>query len=518
MLVAPDNGYKAKLTDFGTSHLLDALTANHVQRGTPAYWAPELLRAVGGNAEEAAALDYPSVDTYAYGVLLCELWSEGASPFRDMPRPYDNEENDLMAAVCNDGWRPSVPPGMPEEYAALMRSCWSAEPAERPTFETVCDTLAALRAASSAVPARTRSSLGGPEWPLAAATTAARTATTRAQLVLSYKPSVPRGTTCQLTAQFLPESLEQEPLIGPAHSLNDDGTLRVALGMHVAAGDSCELKLHPQDGCASWLGAANARIEFGKTVQLVIRPRWEQAPRLPACGIAAALRVDVERTAVTEPGSRRKPFPVLRVLGSVSLLLAKQEAPRVRGAWPSAERVCCLSRMPSLLRLGAPKADVFISYRDTETGMRSNNGYAFSVQSELEAAGYSVFCYATLIREGSAWVNVLQHGLDACAAFVPICSPEYGDLDISPWTHNEVLYGTHRRRQLGAPAIVPLWHHGAYPPADTAGLLTPDLARVPAGGTPARDLDFGAVMKELLAALANAGVKGTLLPPPPHAA
>jgi hypothetical protein len=132
------------------------------------------------------------------------------------------------------------------------------------------------------------------------------------------------------------------------------------------------------------------------------------------------------------------------------------------------------------------------------------------VESALVNLGFSVFCYATLVSEGSAWVSVLTHGIEACAAFVPICSPQYGDLDLSPWTHNELVQATRRKRACASPAILPIWHHGAYPPADTAPLLAPGgvpLSRVPAGDVPAVDCEFEEVMTALLASLKAAGVE-----------
>ena len=37
--------------------------------------------------------------------------------------------------VAQDGLRPTLPPGVPDPYSDLMKACWHAEPARRPSFE-----------------------------------------------------------------------------------------------------------------------------------------------------------------------------------------------------------------------------------------------------------------------------------------------------------------------------------------------------------------------------------------------
>ena len=42
------------------------------------------------------------------------------------------------------GYRPQVPPDMPEGYAALMKACWHERPEERPPFEDIVNYLRTL--------------------------------------------------------------------------------------------------------------------------------------------------------------------------------------------------------------------------------------------------------------------------------------------------------------------------------------------------------------------------------------
>jgi hypothetical protein len=502
--------------------LVSQLSTSHiVQRGTMVYMAPELLQAQGAPAAALAALDYKKVDVYAFGVLLCELWSGGRSPFAGMPRDYGEEESDLLAQVCIKNWRPAVPEGMPDDFSGLMQNCWQKAPHERLGFDGVCDVLLTLWKAeeaaaaaeppspSAATPLGRTSSVS-----VAAMASAARPQTACARVAIRYQPSVPRGAEVPMHVTFSVDApgaaaaTAEAPATHADGALGEDGFLRVELIFHVAPGDACQLNLQAVDGSESWLGSASGLLVPGAASLLTLRPRWETAPELPECGVCAALRVDVLRTPPAAPDAKRKPIASLRVLGSLSMLLApapRLAARRSRGAWPQRDAVLSLVRLPPML--ATRPADVMISYRDTETGLRSGNGFAFKVQEALEDAGYSVFCYATLVREGSAWVNVLTHGIQACAAFIPICSPQYGDLDLSPWTHNEVVQAGRRRRARGAPAILPVWHHGVYPPADTAEVFTPDVRRVPAGEQPAEGLPLEEVVAELLRALKEAGVE-----------
>ncbi len=522
-----------QVTDFGTSHLVSQLSTSHiVQRGTMVYMAPELLQAQGAPAAALAALDYKKVDMYAFGILLCELWSGGRSPFCAMPREYGEEESDLLAQVCNAGWRPAVPEGMPGDYASLMQNCWQKAPEERLGFDGVCDVLeslwkaeadAAAAAASASPPSRTGSGVGSPlargaSVGAAALASAARAQTTCARVAIRYQPSVPRGAEVPMHVSFSLDppgaaAAAAAPATHADGALGDDGFLRVELIFHVAPGDACQLNLQAVDGSESWLGSASGQLVPGAASQLTLRPRWEMAPELPECGVCAALRVDVLRTPPAASDAKRKPIASLRVLGSISMLLAPAPllaARRSRGAWPQPAAILSLVRLPPML--ATRPADIMVSYRDSETGLRSSNGFAFKVQEALEDAGYSVFCYATLVREGSAWVNVLTHGIQACRAFIPIASPQFGDIDISPWTYNEVVQAGRRQRERGSPLILPVWHHGAYPPADTAAVFTPAVRRVPAGEVPAESLPLEDVVEELLRALKEAGVEPSAPP------
>ncbi|KAG5178908.1 putative serine/threonine protein kinase [Tribonema minus] len=121
-----------RIVDFGLScfnHPGADLTA---ETGTYRYMAPEVIR---HEPYSAAA------DVYSYGIVLWELLAR-AQPFEGLT-PIQ-----AAFAVARKGLRPTLPPATPPPLAQLVRACWAADPALRPSFALVCDAaVPALRAA-----------------------------------------------------------------------------------------------------------------------------------------------------------------------------------------------------------------------------------------------------------------------------------------------------------------------------------------------------------------------------------
>ncbi|WP_341715569.1 protein kinase [Micromonospora sp. FIMYZ51] len=124
----------AKVLDFGIAALAgpqSAGTSSEPMMGTPAYTAPERLRAGAPN---------PASDVYALGVLLHRTLTG------DVPLPVRSWEE----AVLVHARRPPVPPprvpGLPTGVAELVRACLDPDPARRPGAGEVA---ARLRAATA---------------------------------------------------------------------------------------------------------------------------------------------------------------------------------------------------------------------------------------------------------------------------------------------------------------------------------------------------------------------------------
>ena len=82
------------------------------------------------------------------------------------------------------------------------------------------------------------------------------------------------------------------------------------------------------------------------------------------------------------------------------------------------------------------------------------------------------------------WLHPLLHGAAACRVFMPLCSPRYGDLDVSPWGAAELLHAAAAAARGGGPLILPVWHSGAeFPPNDDTWALLQQVP--PAAITPA---------------------------------
>lgn len=107
-----------KLCDFGL------INAREVTAGTPNYMAPELFLSKPHGV---------SVDTFAFGVLLNEMFS------REVPwdgyQPFDIKERVVK------GERPPTPRTMPHACEGLLRKAWHQHASLRPRIEQVVTTL-----------------------------------------------------------------------------------------------------------------------------------------------------------------------------------------------------------------------------------------------------------------------------------------------------------------------------------------------------------------------------------------
>jgi serine/threonine protein kinase len=548
VLVDATKGYAAKLTDFGTSRLMSVLALNCTMKrpaGTHAYMAPEVLN---GSATKEQA---PKVDVYAYGILLYELYS-GKPPnswYRQLEsyrEAFDNTGDALsgLMRVVLGGERPSLEgvgtqPGVrfsvPARVAALVPRCVAASPGERPTFRDICGALQR----------------------------------TRARLTVRYSPSLARGAACEVhialrmdDAASALDGEEAAPSEAPSETAAapvDDGMTCFDFIVPAREGDTCVIRLAPVASADAWMGSTTVVLGDAlpplapgpaplRSATLTVQPDWGQCPE---AGHRSALKITWERRSVVPPsgpvphagtaaGSPLQPPPggtprsLSSSLGSLALRLAGERSLRTR--WPSTKAVRRAAAVDN--------PDIFVSYRDVETGRMGNRFSLDELQPALEREGYSVFCYALQLRAGDAWVSVLTDGIEKAKAFIPVCSPTYADLSSSPWTSNELFHAS-RTAELRAeaaaaaaakglskddggaaaadvaaaqapppparPFLLPLWHSGIFPPPDTAAILGPLAARrVPAGPTSADAIiargDLSAVIQELVAALKAAGV------------
>ncbi|PNW79397.1 hypothetical protein CHLRE_09g413400v5 [Chlamydomonas reinhardtii] len=125
-------GVVAKVADFGLSVRLDASAthASNMFQGSLTHMAPEVMLA--GHVSRAA-------DVFAFGITLWEIFTSG-HPYRGTPGAL------LGHQTSKEGRRPVFPLGTPAAFKGLAERCWAPEPAARPTFNEILDTLLRLRA------------------------------------------------------------------------------------------------------------------------------------------------------------------------------------------------------------------------------------------------------------------------------------------------------------------------------------------------------------------------------------
>ncbi|PNH11049.1 putative serine/threonine-protein kinase, partial [Tetrabaena socialis] len=147
----------AKLADFGLATYVDEREGTHVsatsaqasrggagegrdgtwEGGTLSHVAPELL--LHGHISR-------HVDTYAFGILLHELFTGGRA-YSGVPKAL------LPHQVAVQGLRPVLPPYTPPAFRLLVESCWDANPHSRPSIQGVMAALQSMRAAQGAAAA-----------------------------------------------------------------------------------------------------------------------------------------------------------------------------------------------------------------------------------------------------------------------------------------------------------------------------------------------------------------------------
>jgi len=76
-----------------------------------------------------------TADVYAFGIILWEVLTR--------LEPYeDKEPMQIVVEVVNENLRPTIPAEhLDNVLVPLMRDCWHADPAQRPTFKLIGDRL-----------------------------------------------------------------------------------------------------------------------------------------------------------------------------------------------------------------------------------------------------------------------------------------------------------------------------------------------------------------------------------------
>ncbi|EFJ06927.1 hypothetical protein SELMODRAFT_269874 [Selaginella moellendorffii] len=121
-----DKNWVVKVCDFGLSRMKHhTFLSSKSQAGTPEWMAPEVLRNEPSNEKS---------DVYSFGVILWELAT--------LQQPWHGMNSmQVVGAVGFQNRRLDIPADMDPAIAKIIQECWQNDPALRPTFHEIMDSL-----------------------------------------------------------------------------------------------------------------------------------------------------------------------------------------------------------------------------------------------------------------------------------------------------------------------------------------------------------------------------------------
>jgi serine/threonine protein kinase len=96
------------------------------------YLAPEVLRRIKNDVEQAVPREYKSVDVFSFGAILHEVLVGGV-PFKNV------SDIDALLSLLEEGKRPKMT-NSEEAYEflrILLKECWETEETKRPSMSKV---------------------------------------------------------------------------------------------------------------------------------------------------------------------------------------------------------------------------------------------------------------------------------------------------------------------------------------------------------------------------------------------
>ena len=122
------------ITDFGLSKSIDQKNTlfQSAVFGTPVFMAPEIVFSESKNG--VFSYDGKKSDVYSFAMLCYQLLS-GIQPFRNAVNQFQ------LYRILSNGERPSIPDDFNANLKELIEFCWSQNPDERPSFESIIEKL-----------------------------------------------------------------------------------------------------------------------------------------------------------------------------------------------------------------------------------------------------------------------------------------------------------------------------------------------------------------------------------------
>jgi len=131
-----DSSGTVKLFDFGLAFNVASNDSDNAEPqilndrcGTPRYMAPENGLDLGYSLP---------ADVYSFGILFWEIWS--------LKKPFSRikTSEEMQKAVFTKEERPKISNQWPESLSAIMISCWSKQPSDRPDMHYVKKNLSVI--------------------------------------------------------------------------------------------------------------------------------------------------------------------------------------------------------------------------------------------------------------------------------------------------------------------------------------------------------------------------------------
>ncbi|KAL4243264.1 Serine/threonine-protein kinase [Abortiporus biennis] len=139
-ILVNDKGH-CVITDFGQSEMKSEayrLSGTPLPHGTLRWQAPEVM---AGQSDLTRA-----VDIYAFAICCVEMLTKGQVPW------HMADDNSVRHFVLTENMRPEIPLGRvwSSQLAAIIQSCWQANPDSRPSFDVIDGEVQKLRASYGA--------------------------------------------------------------------------------------------------------------------------------------------------------------------------------------------------------------------------------------------------------------------------------------------------------------------------------------------------------------------------------
>ena len=124
-----DEQFQAKISDFGLSKIRTASksTKTNQTAGSISWLAPEVLKGLPRG---------PEADIYSFGIVLGEMATR-RTPFEEAL----NDQQIMQWVIDGERETEKIPAECPQEFRALIETCWAQDPKSRPTASQIIQKL-----------------------------------------------------------------------------------------------------------------------------------------------------------------------------------------------------------------------------------------------------------------------------------------------------------------------------------------------------------------------------------------